>query len=209
MSPRGKPAGTWAKKATIDVTAEGYVVIDFPTVPLTSGERLHVRIQIGEDDLHRITIQGIWMDAPITAKRLKELPLEALRTACSKTLDRAIWEGLEDDSIVYEASGQALPAGDWIELQEPEEAPTSLALYPRSERSSNEFLQAIASIAREERARGSAAWRAVAAAAGVEKAQAQRYIAEAKERGFKTGTLKRKAKKSTPIKAAGKRGDAQ
>lgn len=212
MSPRGKEAGAWAKTGEVLINAEGDPSFRFRNVT-AGGERLEVHItHVAISELGALTIQGIWIDKPINARRLKALPLDAIRSQCERLIQQKVrLIGLQlAKHIINEVVGAETPNLD-AELAIASTPANDLRTLTNGDTHSDEFLSAIAKVSRESRKNGKSAWRAVKDATGVEQAQAQRYLARADARAkqaatkreaakFNTGKLRRTTDKTTPIR---------
>lgn len=217
-------AVTWPKTGELVLDDDGNPTFTFRNIPAGT-ERLEVHItHIAENEFGSLTIHGIWMDKPINARRLKALPLDGLRTQCERLLrERRKRFGMEFARVIFQdVLGKTTPELD-AALSTPQAPINDLATLASGDKHSDEFLEAVAKVARDARKHGKSAWKAVRDAIQgaprlkpgeidrVGEATAQRYIKRADERAakstskreaarFNTGTLKRTTDKVTPIR---------
>lgn len=191
VSPRVKPTGQWAKSGRIIVVDDGSdhggTFHEFRDVPLGSLETVDVWIKPSVDALGRVAIRGIELSKPINARRLKSLPLDALRRESERLLHE------EAEHVSTALLGWFRRSGGDLEgiADAPTSASSRLKALAITDRKSEDFLSLVADTVREARERGDAGWAAVSYATGVKRIQAQRYMAKARDAGFDMGTYKR------------------
>jgi hypothetical protein len=198
VSPRVKPSGEWAKSgrliATDDGSEHGGTIYEFRDVPLGSLETVNVRITPSVDALGRVVIRGIEMSKPINARRLKSLPLDALRREC----ERLVHEEVEHVSSLFLGWLRERDGGTEGFQDPPPSAASRLKMLAITDRKSEDFLALIAETVKEARLRGDAGWTAVSDATEVQRIQAQRYMAKARDAGYDLGTYRRTTDQMDP-----------
>ena len=146
MSPKVKPSGAWAKSGRYvsdydEATGQTWEKVTWRGVPLGSIDTVDVAVTPGWDDLGRLVILGIQLSKPITAARLKALPLDALRREATR-----LWR---DHKVPSESVRKA-----WHEAGYPipeQTAAQHLGDLAVTDRSSDAFLAAVAAAVREAR----------------------------------------------------------
>lgn len=202
MSPRTRPRGPWADSGRLewlDLEGEpddaGTPICRFTEMPCGTNEVTNVEVWLTVDALNRVQIKGMIWSKPMNARRLKAFPLDALRRECERLL-RAETDRMGD--IALQALGQHLG----INLSGPALTEADrLRRHAVADRTSDEFMALVAATCKEAREGGQSAWRAVSEALGVQQAQAQRYIARAREAGYDVGVLRRTTDDLAPIKS--------
>ena len=199
MSPRTRPRGAWADSGQVvwDVDVDDDIAsarefhwgeVAFQGVPLGAGDSANVNVHTGVDERGQLVILGLHLDKPINARRLKGIPLEAIRKECARLLRDA----------------DAYLAVSWAK-KEVRSSAAALAEVAVNDRQSDEFLALLAQTVREARERGDGGWQAVAQAlpnpSGVpmSRAMAQRYMKRAREAGHDLGELSRATDRAQAI----------
>ena len=198
MASRGQRRARWIDSAHLlweaDEDGHGYHwgEVVFEDVPLGSGDLVHVSVRTGMDDRGAIVILGFDLDKPINARRLKALPLAAIRNECA----RILLEEAEQEARRMKSG----PAEEGLEVTK-----ARLARLATSDRQSPEFLALIAEVVRQARARGVGGWNAVSEALShpdgrpMSRAMAQRYMKRATEAGHDLSSLSRSTDLATRI----------
>ncbi len=196
MSPRSRPRGKWADSGEPDwyedenggMRHSG--VVRFEEVPLGNGDEVTLFVQTGFDDRGAVVILGLSMDKPINARRLKGLPMEAIRNECGRIITfNSIGLG-----AFFETEWDGVTP-IWDDTRN--SAVDKLSDLGITDRNSPEFLALVAEVVRDARARGGGGWNAVAIAlpnpAGnpISRASAQRHMKRARESGHEMGSLSR------------------
>lgn len=204
MSPRTKPRGPWADSACLvweadeDGNAEHWGEIMFEGVPLGGGDYVDLSVQTSVDDHGRMVIVGLRMSKPMNARRLKGLPLEAIRNECSRV-------------IAQEAEAELTRQAP-LNARGDVPAAKRLATVGVTDRRSPEFLALVAETVKSARTLGQGGWQAVSQALPdsggkpMSRAMAQRYMKAAKEAGHDLGRLSRKSDNVTPNRGRKKGG---
>ena len=207
MAPRSRPRGAWADSGRVEwrkltgndtVSLHGAEVF-FDAVPLGGGDTVDLTVKLGGNDRGDFVILGLRMDKPMNARRLKGLPLEAIRIESSRVMTEAnnryvtpvfrLSEavGLSEYSITARSSAKRLK-----EMR-------------GRDRHSPEFLAFVAETVRDARKRGIGGWRAVADALSypdgtpISRAMAQRHMQAARDAGNELGVLSRTTDEVSPI----------
>lgn len=199
MSPRSRPRGAWANSGQVvwDVDVDDdnasarpfhWGEVAFEGVPLGAGDSANINVHTGVDERGQLVILGLHLNKPVNARRLKGIPLEAIRRECAR--------------LVREADAQmAFPLA---KKEEPSSA-AALAEIAVNDRQSDEFLALLAQTVREARERGDGGWQTVAqalpnpAGAPMSRAMAQRYMRRAREAGHDLGELSRTTDKAQVV----------
>ncbi len=199
MSTRGRRRATWLDSASLlwDVDEDGMAShwgeIVFSNVPLGNGDKVNLSVRTGRDDRGAVVITGLDMNKPINARRIKALPLAAIRQECSRVI-----------AIEVQQDAQRFRRQDFVE-DKIEEAKRQLAIIGASDRHSPEFLVHVAHVVREARSRGIGGWNVIADALGhsdgrpMSRAMAQRYMKRAADAGYEMSSLSRSTDQVSPI----------
>jgi hypothetical protein len=198
MSARSNPRGEWADSGELlwDETKDGKLKhegeVMFDEVPLGNGDTVRLIVQTGLNDRGSVVILGLLMDKPINARRLKGIPLEAVRNECERIIT---WNGAGVAATIDFIQDPDDDMPIWDETREL--AVDKLSRLGITDRNSAEFLALVAEVVRDARARGGGGWNAVAKALTdsdgipISRASAQRYMKRARESGHEMGLLSR------------------
>jgi hypothetical protein len=199
VSTRGRRRASWLDSASLlwdvdeDEMASHWGEVEFSNVPLGNGDIVNLSVRTGRDDRGAVVIMGLDMNKPINARRIKALPLAAIRQECSRVI--AI-EDRQDE--------QRFRRQDFVE-DKIEEVKRQLAIIGTSDRHSPEFLLLVADLVCEARSRGIGGWNVVADALGhpdgrpMSRAMAQRYMKRAADAGYEMSSLSRSTDQVSPI----------
>ena len=205
MAPKSRPRGAWADSGRVEwrklnendtVSLHGAEVF-FDAVPLGGGDTVDLTVKLGGNDRGDFVILGLRMDKPMNARRLKSLPLEAIRIESSRVMTEAnnryvtfrLSEagGISAYSITARSSAKRLKEMRGLDRHSPE------------------FLAFVAETVRDARKRGIGGWRAVADALShadgtpISRAMAQRHMQAARDAGNELGVLSRTTDEVSPI----------
>jgi hypothetical protein len=153
----------------------------FPDVPLGPNDLVTLTITIGSDSRGHTQITGIEMNKPINSRRLKQLPIDAIRQRC------AVLVREEEERIEKQLFGASTG-----EVHEAQKALRAYRSIHRSDSSSGDFHALVAAVSNAARIIGGSGWRAVQSALTIDgesisERTAIRYISNAKKAGFETG----------------------